>query len=184
MFEALLYIVVIMGSVVLMTYVEAYRSDKVSELWGGLPRTTWYSNPWVISMILTVVSFLYLSGMWIFVLDETHTNELLFSYILFMTGAILWAPLALVALHRNEKLWSVAVALWLTAGGSIGFLVHACTLKETPPLMVIAAVICMLHHVGFDALYWWFTWHPRDTNKAFFSLSTEDKTNYDTLTFI
>jgi hypothetical protein len=48
--------------------------------------------------------------------------------------------------------------------------------------MVLATVICMLHHVGFDALYWWFTWHPRDTKQALFRF-TETETNYDTLNF-
>ena len=64
--------------------------------------------------------------------------------------------------------------------------------------MVLAAVICMLHHVGFDAIYWWCTWHPRETSQAsretsqasretsqalFTSEQTESKTTYDTLNF-
>ena len=181
-----------MGPVVLMTYVEAYRSPNRAQLWGGLPQTTWYKNPWVIFMMLTVVSFLYLSGMWIFAIEGVQQNELLFSYLLFMTGAILWAPLTLVALHREKKLWSVAAALWLTAVGSIGFLINACTLKNQP-FMVLAAVICMLHHVGFDAIYWWCTWHPRETSQALFTSDTsqalftseqpESRKTYDTLNF-
>jgi hypothetical protein len=183
MFDALLYIIIIMGPIVLMTYVEAYHSPNRAHLWGGLPQTTWYKNPWVISMMLTVVSFLYMSGMWVFVLEDVQQNELVFSYILFMTGAILWAPLTLVALQREQKLGSVAAALWLTAAGSVGFLINVCTLKNQP-LMVLAAVICMLHHVGFDAIYWWYTWHPRDTATPFFtSEQTETKTKYDTLNF-
>ena len=184
MFDVLLYIIIIMGPIVLMTYVEAYHSPNRAHLWGGLPQSKWYKNPWVISMILTVVSFLYLSGMWVFVLEGQQQNELIFSYILFMTGAILWAPLTLVALQREEKLWSVATALWLTALGSIGFFINTCTAKQTNALMITAALICMLHHVGFDALYWWLTWHPRDTAKPFFtSEKTETKTDYNTLNF-
>jgi hypothetical protein len=179
MHDTLFYIIIVMGPIVLLTYLEAWRSPNVTALWGGLPQTTWYKNPWVLSMILTVISFLYMSGMWVFVLEDQQQSELVFSYVLFMTGAILWAPLALIAVFRGEKMLTVAIALWLTAAGSIGFLVNV---KKDQPLMVLATVICMLHHVGFDALYWWFTWHPRDTKQALFRF-TETETNYDTLNF-
>lgn len=167
MFDVLLYIVLLMGPNVLITYVETYRSALVGQLWGGLPRSAWYKNPWVISMILTVVSYLYMSGMWIFDLDdaliygqEGLQKYVALSYISFMTGAILWAPLSLIALHRGEKLAVVAWALWLTALGSVGMFVLACGL-ENQPWMIAAATMCMLHHVGFDAVYWWATWDTK-----------------------
>lgn len=164
MLHSLLYVVLIMGSNVLMTYVEAYRSKLADRLWGGLPRTSWYKNPWVISMMLTVVSYLYMTSMWIFRLDEALIFKqqglqkyVVLSYVTFMSGAILWAPLTLVALHRDEKLPCVALALWMTALGSVGMLVLASGL-EGQPWMIAASLMCMVHHVGYDAVYWWATW--------------------------
>jgi len=166
MFHTLFYIVLIMGPNVLITYVEAFRSLLAAQLWGGLPRTTWYKNPWIVSMILTVVSYLYMTGMWVFDLYEAPIYNQIglqkyvaLSYVSFMTGAILWAPYTLVALHRRQKMLTVALALWLTALGSVGMFILACGLKEQP-WMVVASTICMLHHVGFDAIYWWVTFVP------------------------
>ena len=111
MFHTLFYIVLIMGPNVLITYFEAFRSLLAAQLWGGLPRTTWYKNPWIISMILTVVSYLYMTGMWVFDLYEAPIYNQIglhkyvaLSYVSFMTGAILWAPYTLVALHRRQKI--------------------------------------------------------------------------------
>lgn len=164
MFSSLFYIILIMGPMVLVTYVEAVRSPLAGQLWGGLPRAVWYKNPWFISMGLTVVSYLYMSGMWVFELDtarvygqEDFQKYVVLSYATFMTGAVLWAPLTLVALQRRQKLATVAVALWLTALGSVGMLVLAAGLKGQP-WMVAAATMCMVHHVFFDAVYWWATW--------------------------
>lgn len=184
MFDVLLYIVLLMGPCVLITYAEAYRSVLVGQLWGGLPRSTWYKNPWVISMILTVISYLYMTGMWIFDLDDAliYGQEGLqkyvgLSYVSFMSGAILWAPLALIALYRGDKMAVVALALWLTALGSVGMFVLACGL-ENQSWMIVAATMCMLHHVGFDAVYWWSTW---DTGKG--ELARADAVPLDSRSF-
>lgn len=165
MLSSLFYIILIMGPMVLVTYVEAIRSPLANQLWGGLPRVIWYKNPWMLSMGLTVVSFLYMTGMWVFALDTANVygqedlqKYVVLSYVTFMTGAILWAPMTLVALQRQRKLNTVALALWLTAIGSVGMLVLAAGLKEHP-WMITTATMCMVHHVFFDAVYWWATWH-------------------------
>ena len=101
----------------MLTYAEALRSKKNKLLWGGLPRST--CNPWVISMLLTVISFLYMSGMWVWNEDlivyttpyKDIRHIVLFQYILFLAGAVLWAPLTLIALQREQKLYSVLLAL-------------------------------------------------------------------------
>jgi len=162
MYSELCFLIITFGLLVLLTYAEALRSNNNKLLWGGLPRST--CNPWVISMLLTVVSFLYMSGMWVWnedlIIYTTPYKDIrhivLFQYILFLAGAVLWAPLTLIALRREQKLYSVLLALWLTASGSIGLFVMACGTQDL--LMIIAATICMLHHVIFDAIYWWFTW--------------------------
>ena len=171
MFHTIVFIALLMGPNVLITYAETYRSITAcgeicaNNIWAGLPKI-----PWIISMILTVSSYLYMTGMWAIELDEVPIYGLkslqkyvVLSYLFFMTGAILWAPYTLISLHRREKMLAVALALWLTAIGSIGMFILACGL-ENQPWMVVSSLICMLHHVGFDAIYWWFTWEiQKDT---------------------
>lgn len=161
MYSELCFLIIVFGFLVLLTYVEVSRSSKITLLWGGLAEM---KTTWIVSMILTVISFLYMSGMWVWKEDhmiygtpyQDIRHIVLFQYVLFLSGAVLWAPLTLIALHRQQKLYSVLLALWLTASGSIGFFVMACGSQNIP--MIIAASICMLHHVLFDAIYWWFTW--------------------------
>lgn len=196
MYSELFYLIVTLGVLVLVTYVEAFRSRQKSLLWGGLPQYSWYRNPWVLSMVVTVLSFLYMASVWVFTLEgddivyEMSYKEIrhivLLQYTLFMAGAVLWAPLTLIALHRREKMWTVLLALWLTASGSIGLFVMACGLQNWR--LIAASLICMLHHVGFDAIYWWRTWEVAETktlvNIVARGSKAGKKVEYDTLQFI
>ena len=160
MFNELFYFILIGGLVVLMTYVEAFRSEFRHQLWAGLPKI-----PWFISMVLTIVSFLYMTGVWIFNTDEKmvyggdNRHYVILFYTMFIVGAILWTPITLISIHRGTKLSLVFISLWMTALGSIGILVMTLGL-ENETLACVAAGICMLHHVIFDAIYWWCTWNP------------------------
>jgi len=189
MYSELLYLIVVLGVLILLTYVEAFRSEHVSNLWGGLPK-----KPWVFSTILTVISFLYLSINWVFIMDDEqlfdkpfieYRHYVLLQYILFLSGAVLWSFSTLLALQRQRKMLFVLFVLWMTALGSIGIFVMTCGLEDQI-LMQICGTIMMLHHVIFDALWWWITFNvnPPQVNSANTSRRTPTVTDYNNLQYI
>lgn len=184
-----MYLIVVFGMMVLLTYVEAFRSENAAKLWGRLPRLAW-----VISTVLTVLSFLYMTGMWIFAMENellfgqpfaVYRHYVMFCYVLFMSGAVLWSPTTLLALKREENMLLILLVLWLTALGAVGIFVMTCGLEKQAMMCVCGAVV-MFHHVVFDAIWWWYTFDAVPTPLLDIGLDTGHRADfdYDTLQYI
>ena len=160
-YRELFFLIIITGPLVLITYYQLYKSKLASQSWAGLSQEK-VKIAWLISMALTVISWIYITSRWIF--DETlESNQAVFiSYVLFMSGALLWTPFTIISLHRKKRLATVWLALNLTAAGSISLLIQAAITSDTA--MVLASAISAIHHLLLDAVYWWGTWKV-DTKK-------------------
>lgn len=160
-YRELFFLIIITGPLVLITYYQLYKSKLASQSWAGLSQKS-VKITWFISMALTVISWIYITTRWIF--DETlESNKNVFlSYVLFMSGALLWTPFTIISLHRKTRLATVWLALYLTAAGSISLLIQAAFTSDIA--MIFAAAISAIHHLLLDAIYWWGTWKV-DTKK-------------------
>lgn len=157
--HGLLWIIITLGIGVLFSYFHMAQVMYTSRLFDPIPLYIW-----IPSMILTITSFIYMSVRWIWYED---TDEIVLGmYVLFFTGAILWAPLVIDAVHRNFKSISVLIVLWLSAFGSIGLFVKSCSTGNS--LLIISSCYFMLHHVILNGIVWFFRWEL--TDKVFFSI--------------
>jgi len=185
MYTALLIVQLILGNFVVGSYIwlaffSNISSEELELFWAGLSPTnhrtifiTWFG-----SMVLTVVSFLYMTYMFIFqsedwfVFDEnfdTNRHYLLASYVVFLVSATAWAPLTLYSIRNSGSYkFMVIICLWLTALSSVGFAVfvfntYANTIDSTAlTLLKIGAIIVVIHHVVLDATYWAWTFNPTE----------------------
>lgn len=165
---ALLWVIVGLGLAVLLTYVHLTQSVSAAPLLAPIPLFIW-----VPSMLLTIASFIYMSWSWIWV--EPENTNVLGMYILFYSGAVLYAPFTVVAASQGRKTIWVLLALWLAAAGTMGLFVEACIVGK--PLLVTASCYVMLHHVVLDGIVWYTRWKPQPLKilPPLFSLDGEHK---------
>lgn len=185
MYTALLTVQLILGNFVVGSYIwlaffSNISSEELEVFWAGLSPTN-HRNIfyfWFGSMVLTVVSFLYMTYMFIFqyesvfVFDESFDQNrqyLLACYVVFLVSATAWAPLTLYSI-RNGGSYKILVicCLWATALSCVGFAVfvfntYANTIDSTTlTLLKIGVVIIVFHHVILDAIFWAYTFNPTE----------------------
>jgi len=184
MYTALLTVQLILGNFVVGSYIwlaffSNISSEELEVFWAGLSptnhRTIFYF--WFFSMVLTVVSFLYMTYMFIFqyesvfVFDENfgqNRQYLLACYVVFLVSATVWAPLTFYSIRNGSYKNLVILCLWLTAISCVGFAVFifnsaANTIDSTTlTLLKIGVVIVVSHHVFLDAIYWVSTFNPTE----------------------
>lgn len=173
MSASLLWVIVGLGLAVLFSYAHLTQSISSASLLSPIPLFVW-----VPSMLLTVTSFIYMSYVWIW--EQPENTSVLGMYILFYSGAILYAPFTVSAVLRGRKTIWVLLALWLAASGTIGLFVEACIVGH--PLLVTASCYVMLHHVFLDGIVWYARWNPpaiRMVSPPLFSLDGGQKNNTD-----
>jgi hypothetical protein len=198
MYTALLTVQLILGNFVVGSYIwlaffSNISSEELEVFWAGLSptnhRTIFYF--WFGSMVLTVVSFLYMTYMFIFqsedwfVFDEnfdTNRAYLLACYVVFLLSATAWAPLTFYSIRNGGSYKNLVIlCLWLTALSCVGFAVFIFNIAEntidstTLTLLKIGAIIVVFHHVVLDATVWAWTFKP--PRKALLSLY-EDQTSF------
>lgn len=183
-YTALLIVQLILGNLVVGSYIwlaffSNISSEELESFWAGLSPTnhrtifiTWFG-----SMVLTVVSFLYMTYMFIFqsedwfVFDENFDQNrqfLLTCYIVFLVSATVWAPLTLYSIRNGTYKFMVIICLWITALASVGFAVFvfntaANTIDPTVLIFLkIGAIIVVFHHVFLDAIFWAYTFNPTE----------------------
>jgi hypothetical protein len=149
MYNELLWIVLIFGIGVLFSYFHLTQVIPTQSLLDPIPL-----GVFITSMILTLLSFLYMTVQWIWHQDPDST--VLGMYVLFFSGAILWAPMVVDSVHRKFKSISVLIALWLAASGSIGLFVKACGTEDI--LLILGSAFFLLHHVILDGIWWYVRW--------------------------
>lgn len=149
---ALLWVIVGLGLAVLLTYVHLTQSVSAAPLLAPIPLIIW-----VPSMLITIASFIYVSYVWIW--EQPENTNVLGMYILFYSGAVLYAPFTVTAATKGRKTIWVLLALWLAAAGTIGLFVEACTVGQ--PLLITSSCYVMLHHVILDGIVWYARWKPQ-----------------------
>jgi len=160
----LLYLILVFGLATLLTYWKILFSDKIDELWGD-----WgYKSKliWKISTFITTISFLFMSCVFIWPLENWEYSEQIFlCYCIFFSGAVLWAPFTLLAVEIGQKDAIVFVCLTLSSLGSgILFVLVAvyCKDKTFQIPMIITSLFVALHHLILDTVWWWRNWYSND----------------------
>jgi len=125
---------------------------------------------WIPSMVFTVAAFVYMSIQWIW--HVPGDARVLGMYAIIFAGAVSWAPMTMDALHREEKTFSVALSLWVTASGSIGLLVLSCNHPDNP-LLIAASAWLVVHHVFVDAIWWYTRWSIPGSSTPLFPMGGE-----------
>jgi hypothetical protein len=160
------------GLPVIFSYYILSLENDAKQLWAGL--TGWVYQAWLVSMILTVISYLYLGYMFVWGIQDAYVFEwtgaevepwLCSLYTLFLGSAAQYAFIALRDLKNKEKSVYLSINLWLT--GFISLLIGASAVAINGVsdlhniLSIITGFIIALHHVFFDAIYWLQTFEPK-----------------------
>ena len=213
MYTALLIVQLILGNFVVGSYIwlaffSNISSEELEVFWADLSPTNHRTIfiTWFCSMVLTVVSFLYMTFMFVFQYDESvfvfdvsfnqNRQYLLACYVVFLLSATAWAPLTLYSIRNGTFKFLVIICLWITALASVGFAVFvyntaANTIDSTTTLTLlkIGVVIIVFHHVFLDAIFWVSTFNPTEgaallsIDKPSFTAFIEERKKGD-LTFI
>ena len=186
MYTALLIVQLILGNFVVGSYIwlaffSNISSEELEVFWADLSPTNHRTIfiTWFCSMVLTVVSFLYMTFMFVFQYDESvfvfdvsfnqNRQYLLACYVVFLLSATAWAPLTLYSIRNGTFKFLVIICLWITALASVGFAVFvyntaANTIDSTTTLTLlkIGVVIIVFHHVFLDAIFWSYTFNPTE----------------------
>ena len=149
------------------------RLALVNKVWGCFAPGTCSFVFWVISMVLTVCSYIFL---WVMLHYETVNRKVFKSdtdigvylivagvcNIVFLVSAMLWAPIVVYCTERSERFGRAIV--WVTACSTVGFLVVVfSTVRPGVGLglcMKVASVILVFHHLVLDAVIWGWTFTP------------------------
>ena len=150
MLDSLFYMLLVGGIPVLFSYVHTYFNND-DKLWGSLNDRWFYA--WVISMVLTIISYFWLAYYFIWETDNRYEPVLCATYVIFLSSAAQWSPMSLVDIHNNEKSWFVLINLYQTAGATLLLLIIA-GLSE-PNIRLIPAGVMFIHHFVFDAIIWY-----------------------------
>ena len=171
MYQELLWLIIVYGTGVLITYANLMSSGLfLGSLVDPIP-----IRLWAVSMLLTVSSFVYVSHQ--LILHFPANAIVLGMYSIFLLGALTWAPMLADALQREEKTLWVALSLWLAAAGCIGLLVMSCNHPDNP-LLIAASAWLVVHHLFVDAIVWYTRWHLSSVSRPLFSLD-ESKSGSD-----
>ena len=163
----LLWLILTMGIGVLFTYVHLFNSSDISTLTKGISNRIFCGA----LMVVTIIAFVYISIHWIWFLPPDLNA--FGAVVLYFLGALLRAPLTAEAIHRDEKTSAVGLSMSLVGIGSIGFVIVSLQHK---PLLIIASVWLMFHHVILDGL-WYVRWHFLYSANALFTLESTE--NFD-----
>ena len=137
-------------------------SDKI--LWGGLKGNTFIA--WVLSMLLTVVSYGYLFYffVWKSTLRDWEQTLLLASYVLFFNYAGQYGAVAMLDTVVAKKSGYLHFNLIMVALGCVVFFIVACVKSSGDTegiLAIVAAGMMVFHHAYFDAYLWFRDFNPK-----------------------
>jgi hypothetical protein len=159
---ALKVIVPVGGVTVLGSYVWGLRKEGSSQLWGALDGPM---KPfWILSALLTALSFLYLWYVWVWQESSDHLF-LLLTYAVFLLSASLWMWCTWQVISGDlSRVW-LTLNLWTTALASFGFAIYSIWFpisSSSAQQLWVQACACMLviQHVFWDAIVWNATFLP------------------------
>ena len=171
MMDILFCPVLLQGLVVIFRYFLIYRNDnKYTEYFAGL--TGYMFMLWVTSVAFTIASYFLLLYVFIWeckadscsLLSMTHENTiltLLCLYIVFLGSAAQYAGFTVNDVTRDSKSTALSLNLWTTGVASLLIAISAFLLEGIPEVWyyvsVVSGVILAIHHIVFDAYYWYST---------------------------
>ena len=148
MLESLLIVVLLGGIPVIYSYVALYiYAPEQDKLWANLKGLEYY---WIVSMILTVLSYIYMS--YRFIQQDQYEPSLCACYTVFLGSASQWALFAIIDIKNDEKSIFIQINLVITAIATCVFLGFSIAITE--PLLILCCGIIAAHHTFFDAWMW------------------------------
>tara|TARA_B100000902_G_scaffold395131_1_gene453016 strand:- start:2441 stop:2992 length:552 start_codon:yes stop_codon:yes gene_type:complete len=160
MLESLLFVVLLGGIPVIYSYVALYiYAPNQNDLWANL--TGGLKNGWKFTMLLTVLSYIYMS--YRFIQQDQFEPYLCACYTVFLGSASQWALFAIIDIKNEEKSIFIQINLWITAFATGGFLGFSIAITE--PLLILCCGIIFLHHAFFDAWMWSTGFLPENNKK-------------------
>jgi len=171
MLANLFWVILFGGISVLVSYYVLMQEDDVSKLWAGLQGTIYYA--WLVSMCLTVISYGYLFYAFVWADDDAKVFTWLLQdaepflcacYTLFLGSASQYAYISITDVRNRDRSLLLACNLWLTALMSL--LIGSCAValhdisSTMNVLSIVAGLVFALHHVAFDAIFWYQSFDP------------------------
>lgn len=171
MLANLFWVILFGGISVLISYYVLMQEDDVSKLWAGLQGTIYYA--WLASMCLTILSYFYLFYSFVWADDDAKiftwmlrdTEPFLCAcYTLFLGSASQYAYIAITDIRKRERSFMLLANLWLTALMSL--LIGSCAVAlnnvsgTMNVLSIVTGLMFALHHVAFDAIFWYQSFDP------------------------
>ena len=167
-----LFVVLLFGGLpVLYSYYILSLDANAKMLWGGL--RGWWFWTWIASMCLTVISYFYLFYMFVWGIENALVFEwtaseiepwLCGTYTLFLGSASQYAFIALQDVKNKKKSNYLLLNLWLTAVASLLIGAFAIEINGVSDvhnvLSICAGFMIAMHHILFDAIYWFQTFEP------------------------
>ena len=152
MFTDLLILIICFGLFTLATGMTAYSTPKT------LCHIT--KNRFASSCIVTLCH-LYTMAFYIWLpqnTTNTYDSYVLYTYLLFFSGAITCLPMALLSIYRKHKLCIVYVSLILMNIASICLCIFSITISTDTVykiFLIFSGFYMVIHHVVFDTILWW-----------------------------
>jgi len=153
MFTELLILIICFGLFTLAMALTSYSTPK---------SICHVSKSRVVSSCLVTFCHIYTMAFYIWPPQNTqnvHRSLLLYTYILFFSGAITCLPMALLSVYRHQKLVIVYISLGLITIASIClcvFSINVTTDLAYKIFLVFSGFYIVIHHVVFDIILWWF----------------------------
>ena len=150
-----LLLINIIGGIIVIYFYYIYLSDLIEKnismdkLWANI--TGGYRNIYILSMLLCVISYLYIIYYLIFIDKEKHTL-VLWGSILFFMGAILWTPFLYHYFINNMEKIYIYLALCLTSIGIILLFIYL--MNKGNMISKICIGIFLFHILILDNLIW------------------------------
>jgi len=152
MFTDLLIVVVCFGLFTLAMVMTAYSTPKsICHITKGR----------FVSSCLVTLCHLYTMAFYIWPPENTkniYNSYVLYTYILFFSGAITCLPMALLSMYREHKLCIVYVSLSLMDISSVFLCIFSITTSTDIAykiFLVFSGFYITIHHVMFDTVLWW-----------------------------
>lgn len=114
-----------------------------------------------ISSCLVTLCHIYTMAFYVWPPEHTkkiQTSLVLYTYIVFFSGAITCLPMALLSVYRERKLVIVYVSLFLMDIASICLCVFSLGIETNlgyKIFLIFSGFYMVLHHVIFDTVLWW-----------------------------
>ena len=159
------------GFPVIYSYYLLSLDPEASQLWAGL--RGWVFWLWICSMCLTVLSYFYLFYMFVWGISDAYVFNwssseaepwLCAVYSVFLGSAGQYVIVAMNDVRNKSKSFSLGLNVWSTGFASVLLGASAVAINGVSDvhnvLSIVAGFVVAIHHIVFDAVYWFQTFDP------------------------